>query len=81
VEHVYVQRDARLCREALQNVRNHLAAQVADLLTAQVQLCMTKGARRQVDDRTRERLVQRRKARTEAAHAADRTESLLERLA
>lgn len=49
--------DARALCEAVQAVRDHLAAQVADLLAAEVQFADAVGAVREVDDGAREGFV------------------------
>ena len=66
---VDVHRDARALREAVQAVRDHLAAQVADLLAAQVQLADAVGPVREVDDRARQGFVQRAVGGAEAGEA------------
>jgi len=78
MQHIHMQRHARLRREAVEDVGDHLAAQLADLLARQLQRRVAVRPRRQIDHRARQRLVQRRMARPEAPHAADRAERLLE---
>ena len=81
VQHVDVERDARVGSKAVEDVRDHLAAQVANLFAHKVQVRVAVRARREVDDRARERLVEWRMAGAEAAHAADLAERLAECLA
>lgn len=81
VQDVDVQRDACLGREAVEDVRDHLAAQVADLFAPQLQMRVAVRTRRQVDDRARQGLVEGREARAEALDATNLAERLLERLA
>lgn len=66
---VHVHRDAGALRKAVQAVRDHLAAQVADLLAAQVQLADAVGAVREVDDGAREGFVERAVGGAEAGEA------------
>ena len=61
--------DAGAVREAVQAVRDHLAAEVADLLAAQAQLGDAEGAVREVDDGAREGFVERAVGGSEAREA------------
>ena len=76
-----MQCDACLRRKAVEDVRNHLAAQVADLFAPQLQMRVAVRARRQVHDRARQRLVQRRESRAKALDAPNLAQRLSERLA
>ena len=66
---VDVHGDAGALREAVQAVRDHLAAEVADLLAAQAQLGDAEGAVREVDDGAREGFVERAVGGSEAREA------------
>ena len=55
-----MQRDARMLREALKAMRDHLAAQIANLLPLEPEIRDAVRPVRQVHDGARERLVQRR---------------------
>ena len=68
-ETVNVQRDPRRLRKALQAVRQHLAAQVANLLAPQAEVDDAKGAVRQVDHRPGQGLVEGRVGGAEAGQA------------
>ena len=63
---IHMQRDAGGLRKALQAVRDHLGAEVADLLALQAQVHDAVGPVRQVDDGAAEGLVQRRVGVSEA---------------
>lgn len=80
-EAVDVQRHARRLREALQAVRDHLAAQVPDLLALELQADHAEGPVREVDDGARERLVERRVRRAEACQARCAAQRAGERVA
>lgn len=60
-----VQGDPGRLRKALQPVRDHLRAQLANLLALEAQVDHRVRPVRQVDDRPRQRLVQRRVAAAE----------------
>ena len=75
---VHVQRDAGGLGEALQAVRDHLGAEVADLLALQAQVYDAVRAVRQVDDGAAEGLVQRRVGVSEARQARRRAEGARE---
>lgn len=81
VQDIDVQCKACLGRKAVEDVRNHLAAQVADLFAAQLQMRVAVRAGGQVDDRTRQGLIQRRKSRAKALDAADLAQRLSKSLA
>lgn len=66
---VDVHRDARALREAVQAVRDHLAAQVADLLAAQAELAHAVGAVGEVDDGAGQGFVERAVGGAEAGEA------------
>jgi hypothetical protein len=66
VQAVHVHGDAGALREAVQAVRDHLAAQVAELLAAQAQVADAVGAVGEVDDGAREGFVQRAVGGSEA---------------
>jgi len=57
---IHMQRDSSRLRKAVQAMRQHLGAEVADLLAAQAQRDDGERPRRQVDHGARQRLVQRR---------------------
>lgn len=80
-EDVDVHGDAGALGEALQAVRQHLAAQLADALAPQAELDDAEGPVRQVDDGARQRLVQRRVRAAEARQPARAVQRRLERLA
>ena len=69
VQAVDVHGDARALREAVQAVRDHLAAEVADFFAAQAQVADAVGAVREVDDGAREGFVQRAVGGSEACEA------------
>lgn len=77
---VDVQRDAGGLGEALEAVRDHLAAQVANLLALQAELDDSEGPVRQVDHGPRQRLVQRRVRRAEPRQPRRRAQRLRERV-
>lgn len=79
-EAVHVHRDAGALRETVQAVGDHLAAQVADLLAAQVQLADAVGAVGEVDDGARERFVERAVGGAEAGKACGGVEGGFEGL-
>ena len=78
---VHMQRDPRGLRKALQAVRDHLGAEVADLLALQAQVHDAVGPVRQVDDGAAEGLVQRRVGVAEAGQAGGRAEGAREGVA
>jgi hypothetical protein len=69
VQAVDVHGDARALSEAVQAVRDHLAAEVADFFAAQAQVADAVGAVREVDDGAREGFVQRAVGGSEACEA------------
>lgn len=69
VQAVHVHCDAGSLRKAVQAVRDHLAAQVADLLAAQAEVANAVGAVGEVDDGARERFVERAVGGAEAREA------------
>jgi hypothetical protein len=77
---VDVHGDAGALREAVQAVRDHLAAEVADLLAAQAQLGDAEGPVGEVDDGAREGFVQRAVGGSEACEAGCRVEGGFEGL-
>lgn len=58
-DNVDVHGDTRALGETLQTVRQHLCAQVANFLTAELQVADTEGAVGEVDDGTGEGFVER----------------------
>lgn len=71
LEHIHVQRDARIERKALQAVGDHLGAQVADLLSleAGVEVGDEVGAVGEIDDGAGEGLVEGAVGGAEAGEA------------
>lgn len=61
-----MQRDIRSMRKAMQPMRDHLGAEVADLLAAEAQVDHRPGATGEVDDGPREGFVERGVAAAEA---------------
>lgn len=61
-----MQRHARCLRKALQTMRDHLRAQVADLLAPEAKVDNRPRPTGEVNDRPRERLVERRVAAAES---------------
>lgn len=55
-EHVDVKRDARALRKRLEDVRNHLGREIADLLALELQVAAEVRARRDVEDGARKGL-------------------------
>ena len=80
-QHIDVQRHAPGGRKREKEVRHVLAGEVAERLALQTELDDRAGPAGQVDDRPRQRLVQRRVGRAEARDAAPFPERLIERLA
>lgn len=74
-EAVDVQGDAGALGERLQAVGNHLAAEVADLLTLKAELDDTEGAVGQIDDGAGECLVERGVGVAETGEASHGAES------
>lgn len=75
---IHMQRDARRLREALHTMRDHLSAQIANLLAPQTQLHDRAGPVAQVHDGARQRLVQRAVGGAEARHAHGQAQCLAE---
>jgi hypothetical protein len=71
---VHVQRHARRLRKALQAVRDHLGAEIPDLLALEPEIDHAVGAVRQIDNRPAEGLVEWRIGRSEASEARGRAE-------
>ena len=80
VQAVHVHRHAGALREAVQAVRDHLAAQVADLLAAQAQVADAVGAVGEVDDGAREGFVEGAVGGAEAGEAGGGVEGGFEGL-
>lgn len=80
VQAVHVHRHAGALREAVQAVRDHLAAQVADLLTAQAQVADAVGAVGEVYYGAREGFVERAVGGAEAGEAGGGVEGGFEGL-
>ena len=66
---IHMHRDARMQRKALQTMRQHLTAQVPNLLALRAQVDDRKRPIREVDDRARERFVERAVGGAEAREA------------
>jgi len=80
VQAVHVHCHASALREAVQAVRDHLAAQVADLLAAQAQVADAVGAIGEVDYRAREGFVEGAVGGAEAGEAGSGVEGGFEGL-
>ena len=80
-EAVDVQRDARGLRKALEAVRQHLGAEVADLLALEAEIGHAEGPVREVDDGPREGLVQGRVGVAEACEPRGRAQRCREGVA
>ena len=78
-EAVNVKGDASLHGKRVENVRDHLAAQVANLLSLESEFRNAVGTRGDIDDSTAESLVEGSVASSVAANALDWSKSLLER--
>lgn len=78
---VDVQRDACALRKALQAVRDHLAAEVANLFALEAELDDAVGPIGDVDDGARQGLVEGRIGRAEAGDAGGAAEGLVEGVA
>lgn len=77
VQAVDVERDVGGLGEALEAVRHHLAAQLAEELALEAEVDDGVGAVRKIDDGAREGLVERRVGVSEAGDADGRAEGLL----
>lgn len=77
---IHVQGDARPLRERLQAMWQHLCRKIANLLPLQTQIDDGEGAVGKIDDRLRERFVQRAHGVPESRQAGRCVEGLLERL-
>lgn len=75
---VDVQCDAGLHSEAVEDVRDHLTAEIADLLTLQSKLSDAVRSRADIDDCSAQGLIERCMPGTVSLDALDRSQSLLE---
>lgn len=78
LEDIDVEGDARGSGKREQDVGNHLARQLADLLASQAEIDVGVRAARDIDHGAGQRLIQRAEGRAEPADTARRAERLLE---